>query len=119
MSYFPTVENGGLPAWPQDGFEANRGGIENPDFEDGEPWEPPAQLVEDLAAACGTTPERAVEAIRAAMLPAPPLVTVGFVVDYRWYERPRRLWRQRATLRTARENFLAAVAADPHPRPVP
>ncbi len=56
----------------------------------------------DLVAAYGTTLEEATEVIRRAMIdPSPPFAAYGIAVDFRWWERPRRLWARHATKRTA------------------
>ena len=56
----------------------------------------------DVAAAYGTTLEDAAETIHQALIdPAPPFAAYGIAVDFRWWERPRRLWARHATKRTA------------------
>ncbi len=64
-------------------------------------WDRAADLAADLAAAAGTTPDKATEAIRRALTMARS-PSVAIFIDFRWYERPRRLWRRRALYRTAR-----------------
>lgn len=59
-------------------------------------------LAVDLAAAFDTTAVKAMHAMRQALEQPEPIRSVGIVVDYRWYERPRWLWRRPATNRTAR-----------------
>jgi hypothetical protein len=64
--------------------------------------EPEWDRAADLAAAYGTTLDHAVEAIRRALNdPAPPSPAYGFIVDFRWWERPHRLWARHATRRAA------------------
>lgn len=67
-------------------------------------WKPPAMLPGDepgdwdVAAA----DVAAAEVIHRALVdPSPPFAAYGIAIDFRWWERPRRLWARHATKRTA------------------
>ncbi len=58
-------------------------------------------LAADLAAAYGATPEEAGRAIAASFgWPYQPEASYGIIIRFRWWERPRRLWAQKAKTRT-------------------
>lgn len=74
------------------------------------PWADDPTLrrrAEDLADAYGISITNAVAFLQLALAPEvagiQPIGRGGIAVDYRWWERPRRLWRRHAAERTLHE----------------